>query len=152
MRTRHSLPRSKRSAARFVLHSTRKPVHGSTSGAALGHGSERHGEMYYCCGPERLMTAVEEATGAWPEGSVHFEWFRPRSRQPKMSPSGSFEVVCQASNLTVTGPPDESEILAALTESGMDLPSSCEQGICGTCEGAGGVGRGRPPRQHIVDG
>ena len=34
----------------------------------------------YCCGPERLMLAVEEATAGWPKGSVHFEWFSPRSR------------------------------------------------------------------------
>ena len=88
--------------------------------------------LVYCCGPERLMTAVEEATAAWPDGSVHFEWFTPRSR-PDGETSDGFEVVCQASGLTVTVPADKS-ILTALTEAGVDLPSSCEQGICGTCE------------------
>lgn len=88
--------------------------------------------VVYCCGPERLMTAVEAATAAWPEGSIHFEWFTPRSR-PDNETSGSFEVICQRSGLTLTVPPDKS-ILAVLSEAGIEVPRSCEQGICGTCE------------------
>jgi ferredoxin-NADP reductase len=88
--------------------------------------------VIYCCGPEKLMLAVEEATSAWPEGSVHFEWFAPRSR-PEGEVSDSFEVVCQASGKTVTVPADKS-ILEVLGENGVQVPCSCEQGICGTCE------------------
>jgi ferredoxin-NADP reductase len=88
--------------------------------------------LVYCCGPERLMLAVEEATAAWPEGTIRFEWFTPRSR-PADEASGSFEVVCQASDMTLTVAAGKS-ILEVLTEAGFDLPSSCEQGICGTCE------------------
>jgi len=88
--------------------------------------------VIYCCGPEKLMLAVEEATAAWPEGTVHFEWFAPRAR-PEDEVSGAFEVVCERSGLTVTVPPDKS-ILDVLTEAGIDIPRSCEQGICGTCE------------------
>lgn len=88
--------------------------------------------VIYCCGPEKLMLAVEEATAAWPEGTVHFEWFAPRSR-PSDEVSGAFEVVCERSGLTVTVPPERS-ILDVLTEAGIDIPRSCEQGICGTCE------------------
>lgn len=111
-------------------------LHCSESGTRLDPAQRlaqvEHDTMIYCCGPERLMTAVEAATQAWPSGSVRFEWFRPRSR-PCDEPSDSFEVVCQASGVTVTVPPDKS-ILDALFEAGLDLPSSCEQGICGTCE------------------
>jgi len=111
-------------------------LHASEAGTRLDIkqrlATARKDTMVYCCGPERLMTAVEEATATWPEGSVRFEWFTPRQR-PDGETSGGFDVVCQASGLTVTVPPDKS-ILAALTESGIDLPSSCEQGICGTCE------------------
>ncbi|MCK9913962.1 PDR/VanB family oxidoreductase [Microbacteriaceae bacterium K1510] len=88
--------------------------------------------VIYCCGPEKLMLAVEEATAAWPEGTVHFEWFAPRAR-PADEVSGAFEVVCERSGLTVTVPPEKS-ILDVLTEAGIELPRSCEQGICGTCE------------------
>jgi tetrachlorobenzoquinone reductase len=45
----------------------------------------------------------------------------------------SFEVVCEATGVTVSVPADKS-ILDALFDAGVDVPSSCEQGICGTCE------------------
>jgi ferredoxin-NADP reductase len=88
--------------------------------------------MVYCCGPEGLMLAVEEATAGWPEGSVRFEWFAPRSR-PADETSGAFDVVCQASGVTLTVPPDKT-VLATLNNAGIAVPCSCEQGICGTCE------------------
>ena len=88
--------------------------------------------VIYCCGPEKLMLAVEEATSGWPEDSVHFEWFAPRSR-PECEVSDSFEVICQASGKTLTVPAEKS-ILEVLGENGIEVPRSCEQGICGTCE------------------
>lgn len=88
--------------------------------------------LVYCCGPERLMLAVEEATAGWPDGSVRFEWFAPRSR-PADEASGSFEVICQKSGVTLTVPPDKT-VLATLHDAGIEVPCSCEQGICGTCE------------------
>jgi ferredoxin len=48
-------------------------------------------------------------------------------------PNHSFEVECQASGVTVTVPADKS-ILDALFDAGLDVPCSCQQGICGTCE------------------
>jgi ferredoxin-NADP reductase len=111
------------------LHATEA---GTRLDAAKRLGPVQQDTVVYCCGPERLMTALETATAAWPEGSVRFEWFAPRSR-PDSENTGSFEVVCQASGQTVTVPPDKS-ILEVLKEAGLDLPSSCEQGICGTCE------------------
>jgi ferredoxin-NADP reductase len=111
-------------------------LHASEAGTRLDVaqrlGTVERDTVIYCCGPERLMTAVEEATSAWPEGSVHFEWFTPRSR-PADETSGGFEVVCQQSGLTLTVPPDKS-IMTVLSEAGIEVPRSCEQGICGTCE------------------
>ena len=92
----------------------------------------RKNTLVYCCGPERLMTAVERATTAWPDGSIHFEWFTPRGRLADET-GGRFEVVCQRSGVTLTVSPDQS-ILAALTQAGVEIPRSCEQGVCGTCE------------------
>lgn len=88
--------------------------------------------VLYCCGPERLMDAVEAATAAWPEDSVRFEWFTPKSR-PADEVSGAFELVCDQSGVTLSVPPEKS-VLEVLTEAGFDVPRSCEQGICGTCE------------------
>ena len=88
--------------------------------------------LVYCCGPERLMLAVEQATAHWPEGNTHFEWFQPRTRETTDS-VGAFQVLCAQSGITVVVPPDRS-ILAVLADAGVTLSSSCEQGICGTCE------------------
>jgi ferredoxin-NADP reductase len=111
-------------------------MHSSEAGTRLDVarrlGTVQTDTVVYCCGPEKLMTAVEEATSAWPAETVHFEWFTPRSR-PEGETSGSFEVVCQQSCLTLTVPPEKS-ILQVLSEAGIEVPRSCEQGICGTCE------------------
>jgi ferredoxin-NADP reductase len=111
-------------------------LHSSESGTRLDPAQRlaqvQQDTLIYCCGPERLMKAVEAATQAWPPGSVRFEWFRPRSHRSD-EPGDSFEVVCQASGVTVTVPSDKS-VLDALFEAGLDVPSSCQQGICGTCE------------------
>lgn len=111
-------------------------LHSSEAGTRLDVAQRlskvERGAVIYCCGPERLMTAVEEATSAWPEGSVHFEWFAPRTR-PTDEVSGAFEVVCEQSGITLSVPPNKS-ILETLSEAGIEVPRSCEQGICGTCE------------------
>lgn len=105
---------------------------GSRLDVAARLGPVQKDTIIYCCGPERLMIAVEEATAAWPEGTVRFEWFAPRSR-PLDETSGSFEVVCQASGRTLTVAPDKS-VLETLNAAGIEVPYSCTQGICGTCE------------------
>lgn len=111
-------------------------LHSSEAGTRLDVqqrlGQVEENTVVYCCGPERLMTAVEEATAAWPADTVRFEWFTPRSR-PADEVSGGFEVVCEQSGLTVTVPPDKS-VLEALNDAGIPVPCSCQQGICGTCE------------------
>jgi ferredoxin-NADP reductase len=112
-----------------ALHST---AAGTRLDVTQKLGTVRPDTAVYCCGPERLMLAVEEATAGWPEGTVHFEWFAPRSR-PTDESSGSFEAVCQGSGITVTVPPDKS-LLDALNDAGIPVPCSCQQGICGTCE------------------
>src|SRR5579863_6401056 len=81
------------------------------------------GAMIYCCGPERLMIAVEEATTSWPEGAVRFEWFAPRSRSSD-DVAGSFEVVCNVSGLTLTVPEDRT-VLDVLNDAGIEVPCSC---------------------------
>ena len=85
----------------------------------------------YCCGPATLMEAVERATVAWPEGCVRFEWFAARPTTDRAA--GGFEIVCAQSGLTLNVPEDRS-VLQVLTDAGICVPCSCEQGVCGTCE------------------
>ena len=111
-------------------------VHATDSGTRLDVAARLRtappGTVLYCCGPAGLMTAVEQATAAWPDGTVRFEWFTARE-SPPAGVSEGFEVVCARSGLTLIVPPDQS-VLQVLNAAGLDVPCSCEQGVCGTCE------------------
>lgn len=111
-------------------------VHASTEGTRLDVAAHlrdaRPDTLLYCCGPEALMLAVEQATACWPQGSVRFEWFTARAR-PEGETADTFEVECAQRGLTLTVPSGRS-ILQVLNDAGLDVPCSCEQGICGTCE------------------
>lgn len=89
----------------------------------------------YCCGPEGLLEAVEELCRThWPVGSLHVERFAPKPTEPVAAENEqAFEVVCQASGHRIDVKPDCS-IMEALRQVGLEVPSSCEEGICGTCE------------------
>ena len=88
--------------------------------------------LVYACGPEPLLDAVTELTASWPEGSLHVERFTPKTLDPP-DDDGAFEVEFVQTGVTVTVPPGLS-ILDVAREAGVDAPSSCEEGTCGTCE------------------
>lgn len=94
----------------------------------------RDDTLIYCCGPEGLLRAVEQACHAWPVGALHIERF---AAKPAVEPSpkalDSFEVVCQRSGATFTISADET-IYDVLEEADIDVLGSCMEGICGTCE------------------
>ncbi|MET8981390.1 PDR/VanB family oxidoreductase [Streptomyces sp. NPDC004539] len=88
--------------------------------------------LVYCCGPEPLLAAVEERCRVWRDGALQTERFRAQKQQP-CAPGPSFEVVCADSGVTVQVPPEHS-VLSAVRAAGVDVPFSCAEGICGTCE------------------
>jgi phthalate 4,5-dioxygenase reductase subunit len=87
-------------------------------------------EHLYCCGPRPLMEAVRDMTGHWSSAAVHFEAFseaethKPTDKPFKVRLARSGEVIEVATDQT---------ILEALRAHGLDVPSSCETGTCGTC-------------------
>jgi len=83
----------------------------------------------YCCGPERLVAAVE-AAGAGRQ--VVVERFEAKAVGEPVRHE-SFEVELAGSGLTVTVPPDRS-VLDVVEEAGVLVLSSCREGTCGTCE------------------
>lgn len=90
----------------------------------------------YICGPTSFMddvAASARATG-FPQDAIHLERFTPAERPTSDSRSGSSSVTVRAarSNLDVAIEPGES-IAAAMLKAGIDVPLSCEQGICGSC-------------------
>lgn len=90
------------------------------------------GTHLYVCGPKGFMDAVlSRARGTgWPEDQLHYEFF---SAEPvKLDTDGEFQVKLASSGKIVSIPKDVS-ITTALAEAGIDIPVSCEQGVCGTC-------------------
>ena len=88
----------------------------------------------YACGPGRLLEAVAEACRpAPPGGGLHLERF---TAPPPVDDGGAgFAVELARQHRTIQVNPGTT-ILETLRGSGVDVLSSCEQGICGTCETA----------------
>ncbi|MEO6017596.1 MAG: PDR/VanB family oxidoreductase [Polaromonas sp.] len=85
----------------------------------------------YCCGPKGLMDSVEDMTGHWPSGSVHFESFGVDA--VAHAANTPFNVRLGKSGTTVEVSASQS-ILEALRATGLRVPSSCESGTCGSCK------------------
>ncbi|QNP75131.1 oxidoreductase [Streptomyces roseirectus] len=86
----------------------------------------------YSCGPEPLLAAVEAGCETWPTGSLHLERFAPK-QDAAAGPLTTFEVELARSGTRLTVPEDMS-ILEAVENAGVSVMTSCEEGICGTCE------------------
>lgn len=95
-------------------------------------GRRRRRTAIYCCGPEPLLNAVESASTQWPDGALHLERFAPK-KSAGTGPDEAFDVELALSGQTVTVAADMS-ILDAVEEVGVSIMSSCEEGVCGTCE------------------
>ena len=83
----------------------------------------------YCCGPARLIEAVEVASRG---RQLKVERFEPKEFGPPVL-AGPFEVELAYSGLTLEVPPERS-VLDVIEEAGVLLLSSCREGTCGTCE------------------
>jgi len=87
-------------------------------------------EHLYCCGPRPLMEAVRAMTDHWSPTAVHFEAFsEAETHKPDDRP---FKVRLARSG-TVLDVSTSTTILEVLREHGLEVPSSCETGTCGTC-------------------
>jgi ferredoxin-NADP reductase len=94
-------------------------------------GAPQIGTAVYCCGPEPLLQAVEKECRSWPPGTLHVERFS--AEVADTSDDGSFEVVAKRTGISAIVPPDRS-VLDVLADHGIDIPTSCGEGVCGTCE------------------
>ena len=84
----------------------------------------------YCCGPGPMLAAFEAATASWPADQIHVEYFTPKFAA---SQEGGFIVELARSKRELTIPHGKS-ILQAVREAGIQVPHSCEEGVCGACE------------------
>ncbi|MBF4561671.1 oxidoreductase [Microbacterium sp. VKM Ac-2870] len=90
------------------------------------------GTRVYCCGPDRLMAAVEaEMSGPDRLPFLHLEHFHPKDAAS--TENEEFTVYAAASDIEFVVPTDES-ILMAADFAGVVVPGDCMEGTCGSCE------------------
>lgn len=90
------------------------------------------GTAIYGCGPTAMVDALEAIHDTARGTSLHVERFCGRGASLVPPPVG-YEVVAARAGMAVTVPPGCS-LLQALQSAGIGMPSSCQEGICGTCE------------------
>jgi ferredoxin-NADP reductase len=88
----------------------------------------KHAHLY-CCGPLPMLKAFEAVTTNWPAAQVHVEYF---TSQAAAANDGGFVVELARSGREVLVEPGQT-VLAALIAAGIDVPYSCEEGVCGAC-------------------
>jgi ferredoxin-NADP reductase len=101
-------------------------------GEALGR--PRTDTVVYCCGPAPLLAAVEGtvAGAGWEPHRLRTERFTADEPPPPVRDE-PFELELARTGIRVTVPPQLS-VLDAARRAGATTLSSCEKGICGTCE------------------
>jgi ferredoxin-NADP reductase len=95
-------------------------------------GAPRPGVKIYSCGPAPLLDAMERVCAGWPPYTLRTERFVGEELSGPVRTT-SFEVELARTGTTVTVPPGRT-ILEAVAAVGVEVLSSCRQGICGTCE------------------
>lgn len=99
---------------------------------ALLAGLERDTHIYFC-GPAGFISHVKASAAAldWPEDQLHLEYFGADAAAP-VEGDQPFEVKLKSSGKCYTIPPGAT-VLRVLSDAGVFVPASCEQGVCGTC-------------------
>jgi vanillate O-demethylase ferredoxin subunit len=95
-------------------------------------GSPEPGTHVYICGPTGFIDYIVSTTAAqgWAKANVHLEYFGAAAQDT--SNDGSFEVRIASTGKVYTIAKDQS-VVQALAAHGIEILTSCEEGVCGTC-------------------
>jgi vanillate O-demethylase ferredoxin subunit len=90
------------------------------------------GVHLYVCGPKGFMDAVLNTARlqGWPESQLHYEFFA--AEVVKLDTDAGFEVKLASSGRVITVLKEQT-VVQALSAAGVEIQTSCEQGVCGTC-------------------
>ena len=90
------------------------------------------GTHLYVCGPQGFIDHVLDSARArgWPAAQLHVEYFGTAA----VDTGGDrpFDVQLASTGRVVTIPAGRT-VLKVLAEQGVNIPYSCEEGVCGTC-------------------
>ncbi len=84
----------------------------------------------YCCGPPRMLEAFQLATASRNPEQVHREHFGSTDTPVN---NRAFTIVLARSRARIAVPCGQT-VLEALLQAGVQVPHSCLEGICGSCE------------------
>lgn len=117
----------------FIHHDEGNPRNGLDI-ANLLETEKAAGRHIYCCGPAAFIDAVQSQAHHWPSENIHFERFAAPSTSADTHEEclDVFQVRLEQSGQIIDVPQDMS-IVQALRAHGIDVPTSCEAGLCGTC-------------------
>ncbi len=101
----------------------------------------------YCCGPRRMLDDFEHLTSDRPKDHLHVERFSVAPTAATVPATNAFTVILKRSGAEIEVREGES-ILAALLRADVNVPYSCEEGVCGACETS--VLAGRPLHRDTV--
>jgi ferredoxin-NADP reductase len=90
------------------------------------------GTHLYVCGPEGFMDFVISAATqkGWPDHRVHREYFFASTRAPGSAVAFDVRIASTGKIYRVA---EDKSVAEALAEYGVAIPTSCKQGVCGTC-------------------
>jgi len=90
------------------------------------------GVHLYFCGPKGFMDWVLAAakSAGWPEAQLHSEFFGAEIARSESDES--FNIKLASSGRVIAVKKDQT-VVQALAEAGVEIATSCEQGVCGTC-------------------
>lgn len=87
----------------------------------------------YVCGPNGFMDHVLDTAKrfGWPYANLHREYFAGVAATA-LATDGSFEVRVASTGLSCQVPAGRT-VIEVLAAHGVEVPTSCEAGVCGTC-------------------
>jgi vanillate O-demethylase ferredoxin subunit len=88
----------------------------------------------YVCGPAGYIDKVlsEARQAGWTEANLHREFFLPPETDNATQTAGAFQVRLASTGQVFDVPPEKS-IATVLLDAGIEIPVSCESGVCGSC-------------------
>jgi cytochrome P450/ferredoxin-NADP reductase len=139
--TVHYCGRSRQSMALLsrleANHADRVIVHAGDEGQRADltalHSNLPDGAQIYACGPQRMISALEDLSAERPGVTLRFEHFSAVSTGLDPEKESGFEVELKDSGFTVNVASNET-MLDALLASGVDISFDCCEGLCGSCE------------------
>ncbi len=88
---------------------------------------------YYACGPAVMLDAFEQTCAALGHENAHIERFTAVEVAAASDAKATYTVELRRTGRSITVAPAKS-LLDTLLDAGVDVPHSCCEGICGSCE------------------